>query len=95
MVGNKPVYGGAPKGKPVDPQPLVTTTGSTPTDGSLGEFAGTRDPKPFAFTSLCWFYGHKAKYFFPEASGADDTIVVVIEAIDDYSDMFQPRNALR
>ena len=48
MVGSKPVYGGAPKGKPVDPQPLVTTTGSTPADGSLGEFAGTRDPKPFA-----------------------------------------------
>ena len=34
-------------------------------------------------------YGPKAKYFFPEASGADDTIVVVIEAINDYADMFQ------
>lgn len=53
----------------------------------------TRDPKLFAFTSLCWCYGPKAKYFFPEASGAEDTIVVVIEAIHDYTDVFAPAYA--
>ncbi len=36
---------------------------------------------------------YKAKYFFPEASGADDTIVVVIEAINDYEDAFTPSYA--
>ena len=93
MVGNKPVYGGAGAGEPVDPQPISTTTDHTPADGGLGEFAGTRDPKLFAFTSLCWYYGPKAKYFFPEASGADDTIVVIMEANDDYQPHFQPSNA--
>jgi hypothetical protein len=74
----------------VDPQPITEADGAEPTDGRLAEIKGTRDPKCFAFTSLCWFYGPKAKYFFPEASGADDTIVVVMEAAMDYQDAFTP-----
>ena len=62
MVGNKPIYGGAGKGTPVDPQPITQTT-----DSAKDQYKGTRAPKVFSFTSRCFFYEPKAKCFFPEA----------------------------
>jgi hypothetical protein len=63
---------------PKDPVPLNTH--------------GQRPPAIFRFSTRCWFYGAKAQYFFPEASGAANTIVVVVDAPVDHEKDYTSAN---